>query len=548
MNFLLTRHLALALLLTLCNAAMAADFAPISKPKLIVLLVVDGLPQRQVLAYRDQLSNDGLARFLDRGAWFSQAHYGHAYTVTAPGHATLLTGATPSSTGIIGNEWRDPNTGEAQYCMADVSATYIGHKTYALDGTSPKNLRVQTVGDVLRRAYPGAKVISVSGKDRAAILLAGKTGTAYIYMASDGAFASSTYYMAQHPRWVTEFNARREANRYFNSEWKPLLPESAYGRSLPDGQKWFPLGGGKLPMLFGAHDDAPGPRFYSDLLRSPFGDAMTLDFARAAIAGEALGQRDVPDILAISLSGHDYVNHAFSAESRISHDHLLQLDRLLQGFFRDLDAAVGQENYIAVLSADHGFMPAPEYSATLGRDAGRLNPALLLGLLNQGLEKRFGVGQWALHFSGPGMQLNKRLIAQKGLDLDLVSDAARSLMLAAPGVAVAYTRHELEDGSRAGAPFFEAMQKSFSRDVPVDLAFVLKPWWMLGSGASGSTHGSPYPTDTQVPLLFYGPRWIRPGRIDTRVDMIDLAPTLAQHLGVSAPPAAHGQPLPLLAP
>ena len=301
-------------------------------------------------------------------------------------------------------------------------------------------------------------------------------------------------------------------------------------------------------MLFGAHDDAPGPRFYSDLLRSPFGDAMTLDFARAAIAGEALGQRDVPDILAISLSGHDYVNHAFSAESRISHDHLLQLDRLLQGFFRDLDAAVGQENYIAVLSADHGFMPAPEYSATLGRDAGRLNPALLLGLLNQGLEKRFGVGQWALHFSGPGMQLNKRLIAQKGLDLDLVSDAARSLMLAAPGVAVAYTRRELEDGSRAGAPFFEAMQKSFSRDVPVDLAFVLKPWWMLGSGASGSTHGSPYPTDTQVPLLFYGPRWIRPGRIDTRVDMIDLAPTLAQHLGVSAPPAAHGQPLPLLAP
>jgi predicted AlkP superfamily pyrophosphatase or phosphodiesterase len=548
MNFLTILRLSLALLLTLCTAAGAADASAVPWPKLIVLLVVDGLPQRQVLDYRDQLASDGLARFLDRGAWFSHANYGHSFTVTAAGHATLLTGATPSRTGIIGNEWRDPVTAAPQYCTADVAATYIGHTTNALDGTSPKNLRVETVCDVLKHVYPGSKVIAVSGKDRAAILLASKTGTAYTYMASDGAFASSTYYMTQHPRWVTDFNAKREADRYFNTEWKPLLSEPAYARSLPDEQKWFPFGGGQLPMLFGAHDGAPGPRFYSDLLRSPFVDAMTLDFARAAIMGEALGQRDVPDILGVSLSGHDYVNHSFSAESRISHDHLLQLDRLFQSFFRDLDAAVGKDNYIAVLSADHGFMPAPEYSAALGRDASRLNPALLLGLVNQGLQKRFGEGKWALNFSGPGILLNKPLIAQKKLDVNRIAEEARTLLLATPGIAVAYTRRELEDGSRAGAPYFEQMRKSFSRDVPVDLEFVLKPWWMLGSGASGSTHGSPYPTDTQVPILFYGPRWIRPGRIDTPVDVVDLAPTLARLLGVSAPSAVEGKPLPLLAP
>jgi predicted AlkP superfamily pyrophosphatase or phosphodiesterase len=486
--------------------ATAAESASLPRPKLIVLLVVDGLPQRQIVDYRDQLASDGLARFLDRGAWFAHANYGYAFTVTAPGHATLITGATPSRTGIIGNEWRDPQTGAQQYCTADVSAIYIDHKTNALDGTSPRNLRVETLGDVLKHAYPNSKVITVSGKDRAAILLAGRTGTAYMYMASDGAFASSTYYMAQHPRWVTDFNATREADRYFNTRWKPLLPENSYARSLPDEQKWFPFGGGKLPMLFGAHDDAPGPRFYGELLRSPFVDAMTLDFARAAIAGEALGQRNASDILAVSLSGHDYVNHSFSAESRISHDHVLQLDRLFQSFFRDLDAAVGKDNYIAVLSADHGFMPAPEYSAALGRDASRLNPALLLALVNQGLQKRFGDGQWALYLSGPGILLNKPLIAQKKLSPDRVAEEARSLLLAAPGIAVAYTRRELEDGSRIGAPHFEQMRKSFSRDLPVDLEFVLKPWWMLGSGASGSTHGSPYPTDTQVPMLFYGPR------------------------------------------
>ncbi len=541
-------RLTLALLLSVGGAVPASAAAAPPGPKLIVLLVVDGLPQRQVLDYRDQLASDGLARFLDRGAWFSQAHYGHSFTVTAPGHATLLTGATPSRTGIIGNDWRDPVTGAPQYCTADASASYIGHKTQPLDGTSPKNLRVETLGDVLKRAHPNAKVIAVAGKDRAAILLAGKAGTAYLYMASDGAFASSSYYMAQHPRWVTDFNARRQADRFFNTEWQALLPDAAYARSLADEQPWFPLGGGHLPMRFGAQDEAPGPRFYGALLRSPFVDAMTLDFARAAITGEALGQRQVPDILAISLSGHDYVNHSFGAESRISHDHLLQLDRLFQRFFRDLDAAVGPDNYIAVLSADHGFMPAPEFSAALGRDASRLNPALLLGLLNQGLQERFGAGQWARYFSGPGILLNHALIAQAKLDLNQVAEEARRLLLAAPGVAVAYTRRELEQGSRAGAPYFEPMRKSFSRDLPVDLAFVLKPWWMLGSGASGSTHGSPYATDTQVPMLLYGPRWIKPGRIDTPVEVVDLAPTLAQLLGVDAPAGAEGRPLPLAPP
>jgi predicted AlkP superfamily pyrophosphatase or phosphodiesterase len=548
MKLLHTLRLSVALLLSLCAAAGAAQAPSVPPPKLIVVLVVDGLPQRQVLDYREQLAPDGLARFLNRGAWFSHADFGHSFTVTAPGHATLLTGATPSRTGIIGNDWRDPETGARQYCTADVSATYIGHPTHTLDGTSPKNLRVETVGDVLKRIDPRAKVISVAGKDRAAILLAGKSGTAYMYMSSDGAFASSTYYMAEHPQWVNDFNAKKLADRYFKTQWTALLSEKSYAHSLSDEQKWFPPGAGKLPIAFGANDPSPGPYFYSDLLRSPFVDAMTLEFARAAIAGEALGQRDVSDILAISLSGHDYVNHSFSAESRISHDHLLQLDRLLQSFFSDLDTAVGKDNYIAVLSSDHGFMPAPEYSASVGRDASRLNPALLLAQLNQGLEKRFGEGKWALYFSGPGILLNQPLITQVKLDPDQVAQEARTLLLTTPGIAVAYTRRELEEGSRTGAPYFEQMRKSFSRDVPVDLEFVLKPWWTLGSGNSGSTHGSPYPTDTQVPLLFYGPRWIKPGRIDTPVDMVDLAPTLAKCLGVNAPAAAEGHPLPVLAP
>ena len=254
--------------LCLVGAALApvgvVDAKPQPKaqpPKLIVFMAIDGLPQRQVLAYRDQLAPDGFNRLLKRGSWFANAHYGHAHTVTGAGHATMLTGAYPHRTGIISNEWRDAQTGAREYCAGDTTATYIGHATNALDGTSPKNLKVETVGDVLRRAHPQSKVIAISGKDRGAILPAGKTGTAYMYMGSTGQLASTTYYMQEHPAWVTAFNSAKPADRYFRSEWKAVLPEAAYARSVTDNQPWFgPAGGGLPPQRWRVNSWAKMPR------------------------------------------------------------------------------------------------------------------------------------------------------------------------------------------------------------------------------------------------------------------------------------------------
>ena len=519
--------------------------APGARPKLIVFLVADGLPQRQVLAYRDQLAPDGFNRFLQRGAWYADAHYGHSFTVTAAGHATMLTGAYPQRTGIIGNDWRDPATGELEYCTGDTTASYIGHKTNALDGTSPKNLRAETVGDVLKRVDARSKVIAISGKDRGAILPAGKTGTAYMYMGASGQFASSTFYMKEHPAWVNAYNAGKPADRYFKKSWTALLPEAAYARSLPDNQAWFGPRGGALPMMMGvAADDAPGPGFYTALLTSPFADVLALEFARSAIAGEGLGQDDAPDILAISLSGHDYVNHRFSAESRLSHDHVLQLDRMLQSFFADLDVSVGKDNYIAVLTADHGFMPAPEHSAAQGQASGRASSSQLLGKINQALEKRFGEGKWAVGFSGATLLLDKRLIAQKNADANGLAEEARAALLADPAIAAAYTRRELDGNSRVGAPLFDQMRKSWHSQVSGDVQFALKPYWMFGSSTAVTTHGSPHPYDTQVPILLYGPQWVKPGRFDARVEVVDIAPTLAGLLGIAPPASSQGRLLP----
>jgi predicted AlkP superfamily pyrophosphatase or phosphodiesterase len=534
---------AAALVLPLFLAACSTVSPGPERPRLVVLFVVDGLPQRQVTGYRDQLAPDGFARFLDRGAWYAAANYTHAVTATAPGHATVLTGATPSRTGIVGNEWRDIATGAEVYNTADTAYRYVGHATKPLDGTSPRNLKVDTLGDVLRRADPRAKVIAVSGKDRGAILPAGHLGTAYMYMAQDGQFASSTYYMEKHPAWVDAFNAARPADRWFKAEWQPMLPEAAYAASIPDRQKWFnePAAGLPMPMA-PAQQVAPDPGYYAGLLRSPFIDQLELEFARAAIRGEQLGQDDVPDILVVSLSGHDYVNHAFSAESRLSQDHLLQLDRLLQGFFQELDATVGRDRYLAVLTADHGFTAAPEYSTSQGRDAGRLDIRQLMARVNAELAQSFGATPLVQSSPASSLVVDRKLMADRGLDLDRVAELARESLLREPAVAAAYTRRELERGSLPDAPFFAAARRSWHPDVSGQVQYVLKQNWIISSNAA--THGSPYPDDSQVPMLLWGPPWVRAGRVDTPVAVVDLAPTLARVLGLPAPPANEGKPLP----
>ena len=509
-------------------------------------MVVDGLPIRQVLGYRDQLQPDGFKRFLDRGAWFANAYYGHGYTVTAAGHSIMLSGAYPQRSGIIGNEWRDPMTAAPQYNTADPRYQYIGNKTEPLAGTSPNNYKVETVGDVLRTLQPGSKVIGISGKDRGAILPAGHKGTAYMYMGGSGEFASSTYYMDKHPAWVDAFNASRPADKFFGKTWSPMLPEAAYARSVPDGQPWQANSGNgnRLPAVLGAGMDGPRPRFYGNILPSPFGDELTLAFAKAAVEGERLGTGDRTDILSVSLSSHDYINHAFGPESRLSHDHFLHLDAYLQDWFKYLDAKVGRGNYIAVLTADHGFTDTPEWAKSQGRDAGRINPAQVVGVINAGLSKRFGEFRWALNMSGSGVIFDEVAIKVGGLNPDDVYAVAKASVEQIDGIQVAFTRAQLA-GTDTTTPYLEQFRRSWYPGIAAPLQVVPKAGWMFGSRVTGTTHGSPYEDDTHVPLLTWGPAWVGQGRIEQRVEIVDLAPTLSAILHIPAPKQAQGRLLPL---
>ena len=539
------RRWAWTILLFAVGCASTAPPAPVTggTPQLVVVFVVDGLPERQVVDYRDQFSPDGFERFFTRGAWFTNANYGYAYTVTSPGHSTIVTGAYPHRSGIVGNEWIDPASGASETSVSDASAPFLGEEGAGAETGSPAKLRVESLGDVLRRQDERSKVISISNKGYSAILTAGRRGTAYALRPRTGEYSSTAYYMKALPPWVAEFNASKPADKYFGLEWRPVLDDAAYSRSLPDERKWYAKGG-KLPRKVGEGREKPDAAYYTELLGTPFADDLELQFARAAIAGERLGRRGSPDLLVICLSAHDHVNHAYGAESRLSHDHVLQLDRMLAEFFGDLDTTVGRENYLAVLTADHGFMPAPEHSQSLGRDAGRVSAARLSAKVNAGLAPRFGAGTWLGPWSAHGVILNHALIKARGVDAGALAEEARKLLAAEPGVAVAYTREELESGSAKGAPLFEAMANSFDRERSPDIVVALKPYWMFGTGR-GTTHGSPYEYDTNVPLLFYGPPWILPGRIDRRVEMSGVAPTLARLLHVPAPAASEGQVLPL---
>ena len=250
----------------------------------------------------------------------------------------------------------------------------------------------------------------------------------------------------------------------------------------------------------------------------------------------------------MSLSSHDYINHAFGAESTALARPPVAARPPVPGFLPRPGRRPWQDNYIVVLTADHGFMPAPEYSTTLGRNAGKQNGTQLLANLNAGLARKFGDGKWAIALSAQGVVVDRKLIEQKGIDREAFYEEARRLILAEPGIEVVYTRTELKSGSRAGAPLFDAVRKTWYSERSPDLQFALKPNWMLASATSTTTHGSPHPYDTQVPILMYGPRWIAPGRIDAPVHVVDIAPTLAQLLGVSAPSTSEGKPLPLRSP
>lgn len=533
----MSKYLLPTLALAVSLGAHAAPVKPEPQPKLVLVIAVDGLPQEQVTRYRSQFGEGGFRRLLEQGAWFNNAHQAHGVTVTAVGHAAILSGAYPYQHGIIGNNWIDPVTLKSVYCTEDPAYKYIGNEvTQPSDGTSPAKLRVDTLGDQLRYASGRqAKVITVSGKDRGAILMAGKSGTAYMYMEKSGNFASSTYYMQQHPQWVQTYQAGKPQERYYGKTWRPMLADAAYANDAGDAPN--------LAMY--SESGAPDAAYYKRLKESPFLDELTLDFARAAVEGENLGKNPagVPDLLGVSLSAHDLANHAFGPESKVSHDHLQRLDRMLAGFFTYLDKRIGMDNVLVVLTADHGFPNVPEFSSGTQRiEAQRIDGKKLVADLNAQLASRFGVDKLVSAYLMPNIHLDTTLIEQQKLRRADVEEAASRFLLSQKGIADVFTRTQFESGAVNGTRIATLMRRAWNRELSGELMLVTKPYWYFGSG-TGTSHGAPYAYDTNVPLIMLGKQWIKPGAYSQYAEVVDIAPTLSFLLRVRPPAGAEGRVL-----
>ncbi len=503
--------LSLALLLLL------APLAPAVQPKLIVLIVVDQFRYDYLTRFRSEYTG-GIERLMRQGAVFTNAHLEHFPTVTAVGHATVLTGATPSVSGIVANEWYDRDSGRRVTSVGDAEMKPVGAASG--EGASPRRLLVSTVADELKMAGRGSpRVIGISFKDRSAILSVGRSAdAAYWFDERSGHFISSTYYMTELPAWVKDFNSSGAVQRYAGAEWKALSGGSLLG---------------KLPQT-------AGTSLYAAVERSPFGNELLLAFAEKAVEAEQLGLRDATDVLSVSLSSNDRVGHEAGPDSPEVRDISVRTDQALESFFRFLDKRLGLNNVLIVLTSDHGVAPLPELQAARRMPGGRISERNLRAVVEQALAQRYGAGNWVLDASYGSFYLNNELIGQKGLRPGEVQETAAEALRRVAHVARVYTRAQLETGRLPMDAASRRVANGFHVRRSGDVITVLEPYWIFLQ--KGTTHGSPYSYDTHLPLIFMGPG-IRPGRYHRMVAINDIAPTLATLLEVETPSGSVGRVL-----
>ena len=505
---LVAKRLALVLLLCTVLASAQPAAAP-RKPKLVVAIVVDQFRYDYLTRFRSEYTG-GLNRMLTRGAVFANANYEQAPTVTAIGHSIFMSGAMPSVSGIIANEWFDRASGKRVTSVEDDSVKLLGGSSEG--GASPRRLLVDTVGDELKMSNGGkSRVIGISLKDRSAILPAGHMADGAFWIeAKTGNIVSSSYYFTDLPVWMKDLNASKPADKYSGAAWltHTLLKSS-------------------------------DPAYYSSLPATPFSNELIELMAERAIGAEKLGQRQATDLLTVSFSGNDYVGHEFGPDSPEVRFTAARTDKALEKLFSYLETSVGMQNVLVVLTADHGVAPVAELSVERRMGGGRMPVRVVQDAVQARLDERYGKAKWILN-SVEWITLDRELIRQKKLSENEVEQVAAEAARAVPHVARVYTRGDLMSGRTGGDTISRRVLNGFNAQRSPDIMVILEPYWVYG--AKGATHGSPYNYDSHVPIIFMGPG-IKPGKYNKPAAPNDIAPTIATMLEVEIPSGSSGRVL-----
>jgi predicted AlkP superfamily pyrophosphatase or phosphodiesterase len=514
------------------------------RPKLVVGIVVDQMRMEYLYRFQNDFSETGFKRIMNNGFTFHNTHFNYMPTYTAPGHASIYTGATPAVHGIISNEWFSRTKGKERYCTEDGSVTVLGEHTSKEGLMSPKNLLATTMTDELRLGtnFKG-KVIGLSIKDRGAILPAGHFANWAFWYSKTGNFISSNYYGEKLPGWVVDFNAKKGYMNYINQGWNLFKPVTTYNESDPDDSPYE----GKLyaveKPVFPYDLKAMYQKNDAGVLRStPFGNDYLADFAKAAVANENLGQDAVTDFLAISFSSTDYVGHILGPRTMELQDTYLRLDKTLSDFLSYLDSIVGKDQYMVFVTADHAcsenaaFLHDQKYNVT------NLDYKTIEAGLKEFSIATFGV-DLVLNYSNFNVYLDTSKIKEKQWNYKDVEQQFKAYLLTQDHVKTVYVQDEVEHFC-AGDYYKEMVARGYDVHENGQLVVLDKPGY-IEYGRTGTSHGTPYAYDTHAPLLFYG--WgIRKGESHEKRYITQIAPTICQKISLTFPNGSECEVLPEL--
>ena len=506
------RRFAGLLSLSVCLAGgLSAQSAQARPPRLVVFFTIDQMRPDYFDRFASQLTG-GFARLSRGGAFFANGFQDHANTETAPGHASTLSGRFPSSTGIVAN-----SAG-----VLDPEAPLVGDPG---PGASPYRFRGTTLIDWMRIKNPASRALSVSRKDRGAILPLGRAHQD-VYWYSGIRFTTSTYYRDTLPDWVKQFNARRLPQRLAGTAWDLLLAPNAYPE--PDSVATESVG---REFVFPHRLSADSAQAGAMAQETPMMDEITLAFALAGLQSLSLGASDsATDLVAVSLSSTDAVGHRYGPDSRELHDQIVRLDRSLGKFLDSLFVLRDSTRIVIALTADHGVSPLPgTKSHDPNEGAGFVDPGQVLQAFMTPLRAR-GIDISAVDFSIDMLLMDRAVVAAHGLDADSLARTFAAAMRAVPGILRADLVSQLTRLDTTKDYVARRWLHMLPPDLPAAVAVTLKPYWFW-AGLPIATHGSPHAYDARVPIIFWG-YGVKPGRQSRVVRVVDMAPTLAAILNV----------------
>lgn len=504
----------------------------ISRPKLVVGIVVDQMRWDFLYKFHEKYGNNGLKRMMSDGFNCQNTMINYLPSFTGPGHATIYTGTVPAIHGIAANDWMDSKTGQFVYCAEDKTVQTVGGcRKAGLMG--PVNMYTTTITDELKIAtQQKAKVFGIGIKDRGSILPAGHSADgAFWFDDSTGNFISSSHYMQQLPHWMDKFNSRRWADTFMNSSWNLLYPVGRYTNSTTDDVEWEGKFPGEEAPVFPHKTPVYKNKGYYGIRYMPAGNTITFKAAKACIKGEQLGADDITDFLCLTFSTPDYAGHNYGPDAMEMEDMYLRFDKELGAFFTYLDKHVGKGAYTVFLTADHGAAHNAGYMQRMKIPAGSETQAEATGRLNKYLKEKTGKDSLIAALYNYQVYFNTKMMAKA--DNAAVKKYVIDWLYQQEGVAFVA---DLEDmnGAVVPEPIKAMIVNGYSRERSGSIQVIMKPGWYSGHGKTGTTHGSWNPYDTHIPLLWYG-AGIKKGQTHRTVHMTDIAPTLAALLHIQMP-------------